>query len=98
MNSKTDYQHPDYSPSDAQIIFKDKKLLIERPENMEYNEYKVLQRIQREVMKRLFHKGKAPSRKIAQQMPPSRLGNLLPSVSLTDYLRYLTPKPKDGEA
>lgn len=54
-----------------QILFKDKDILTKRPEGMEIEEYKILRRIQTEVMKQLIKR--PPSRRISSLMP-TRIG------------------------
>jgi len=41
----------------AQILFKDKKILTERPEGMSFEDYRILQAGQNRLLKRLFRKG-----------------------------------------
>lgn len=53
MGSRKKYREP----SAAQTVFKDKVILTERPAEMNFEEYKILQRIQRDVLKILFKKG-----------------------------------------
>lgn len=51
----------------AQNLFKGKQLLVERPPDMTYNEYRQLLAVQNRTIKKLFrHK---PSRNIAKLMP-----------------------------
>lgn len=80
--------------SPAQIIFKDAQIITARPEEMPYEEYKILQRIQSKVMKLLFRKGHSSSRNILIPRPhyPPR-----PAPTLTQYLQYLQTKTKDVE-
>jgi len=42
--------------STAQIVFKDKEIITRRPDNMSYEEYKILRKIQTTVLKVLFKK------------------------------------------
>lgn len=44
------------SPTLAQIVFKDKQLILERPENMSFDEYRILRRHQCEVIKKVTSK------------------------------------------
>lgn len=83
------------SLSEAQIIFKDKELLLERLPDMTQEEYRILRRIQSEVMKRLFHKGKAPNRQLARLHPaqPFTKGHW-PSLTLTQYLNSVSAHAK----
>jgi hypothetical protein len=48
----------------AQQIFSGKKMLLERPPEMSYDEYRLLRKIESETLKRLFHKGKSPDRRL----------------------------------
>lgn len=41
------------TPTLAQIIFKDKQLILERPENMTMEEYRILRRHQCQVIKKV---------------------------------------------
>ncbi len=50
----------------ALVIFKDKDILLKRPENMPYEDYKVLRGVQNRVIKKLFTK--SPNPKIVQAM------------------------------
>ncbi len=91
------------SKSAAQIIFEGKDFIISRPPDMEFKEYKILQRIQNEVMKRLFRKGHSPSRRVARLLPPSagrRFYFQPPCSSVLEYLKTVSPsplKPDDSE-
>jgi hypothetical protein len=38
----------------AQIIFKDKQILVERPEGMDFQSYKILQKHQTRILKKLL--------------------------------------------
>lgn len=42
--------------SSASQIFHDKDILVERPFEMEFEEYRILRRIQAEVLKRVIHR------------------------------------------
>lgn len=51
----------------SQILFYNKTILNERPENMSYEDYRVLRSHQSKIIKKLSRS--KPSRKIAQLMP-----------------------------
>lgn len=51
--------------TDAMKIFGNAQMLNERPDLMTKEEYGVLRKIQTQVLKMLFHKGKSPSRKLS---------------------------------
>lgn len=50
--------------TDAMKIFGNTEMILARPEYMTREEYQVLRKIQTEVLKQLFHKGKSPDRKL----------------------------------
>lgn len=51
----------------SQEVFKDKEILNKRPDDMSYEDYRVLRRIQTIVLKKLL--SKPPLRRVAQVMP-----------------------------
>lgn len=48
----------------AMQIFKDKQMLLARPEGMTRDEYRLLRKIESETLKALFHKGHSPNRRL----------------------------------
>lgn len=56
----------------AQQIFKDREILNGRPEDMPYEEYIFLRKIQTQTIKLLFHRGKSPSRRLQGIMRPKQ--------------------------
>lgn len=46
--------NPAKEETPAQQIFKDKKILNERPEDMSYEEYKILRKIQSYILKKVL--------------------------------------------
>jgi len=82
MSKKTRAQRDRYSTykSAAQQVFHDKDMIIARPAEMAYDEYKIMQRIQNRVLRIIFRKP-APRRPTI----PQRLGyNLHPQLNLKD--------------
>lgn len=53
----------------AQLIFEGKEMVVERKENMTFEEYQYLRKIQSQLMKRLFRG--SPSRKLSGIMGTS---------------------------
>jgi hypothetical protein len=52
----------------AMAAFDGKSILLERPENMEFDVYKYIQKMQSEIIKKLFPK--APDKRLQQAMRP----------------------------
>lgn len=48
------FRHTPITP--ASVIFKDKQLLTNRPEDMPYEDYRILRKMQNEVIKKLYPK------------------------------------------
>lgn len=72
----------------AQEIFGGKKIINERPEGMSRDEYRMIRKMQTEILKQLFHKGHCPSRKLSGIM-----GVKQPSVRITAPTRKInTPR------
>lgn len=57
----------------AQILFKDKQILTARPEDMPFEEYKLLRYTQSLVLKRMFRE--CPSRKLMGIIPCAPIYN-----------------------
>lgn len=77
--------------SDAQKIFEGKQLLLARPDGMDPDEYRLLRKMQSELIKHLFHKGKKPSRKLQGIM-----GNKEPLARTTKGMRKIIRQRKQG--
>lgn len=56
------------TPIKRSISFQGKDILLERPENMTFQEYKILRKIQNTAIKMLT-KGRSPDKNIARVMP-----------------------------
>lgn len=71
----------------AQQIFEGKKMLLERPEGMSRDEYRLLRKIESSILKQLFRKGHSPNRKLQQLLPIK-----IPRIRIAPIKKIQTPR------